>query len=203
MLIMLRCIVFTTLAAFATQVATASAARAAPPATETPQSPSAPPSLMQKAPSDPFRCQRQFVYQGRTLDCDSQVRRDAEKLRPILKDVPEAVAELDAYQQGRRALRYTAYVASIGLAVGVIASFFAKPFRYDADPEAKERGEAGPLKPAAYLVIGGLTATLGSFIFGFSLYQTNESHLNEAVHQFNLARPDTPIALEFKTGISF
>jgi hypothetical protein len=187
MLIMLRCIVFTTLAAFATQVATAS---------ETPQSPSAPPSLTQKAPTDPFRCQRQFVYQGRTLDCDSQVRRDAEKLRPILKDVPAAVSELDAYQQGRRALRYTAYTASIGLAVAIVASFFAKPFRNP--PE-----EGFTLKPASYLVIGGALATVGSFVFGFSLYQSNESHLNEAVNQFNIARPDTPIALEFKTGISF
>jgi hypothetical protein len=199
---MLRCIVFTTLAAFAASLANASVAQAAPSGTaapaDIPQAPSAPPVLVQKIPLDPFRCQRKFVYQGKAYDCDTQVRRDGENLRPILKDVPEAVAELDTYQRGRRNLRYTAYTATLGLAtalVGYISNV--------ATNEGRFRNGDLSLPFGSYLMLGGVLATSGSFVYGFSVYRTNESHLTEAVSLFNQARPNTPIALEFKTGIAF
>ena len=162
---------------------------------EIPQTPTAPPSLLQVIPPDPFHCHRKIVYQGKTLDCDTNVRRDGENLRPIIKDVPSAVSELDQYQSNRRNLRYVGYVASAGFALALLGYFGSRGtngFR-----------NAGALTPAGIVTLSGLGIALGSFSYGFYLYKSNESHLTSAVNDFNQARPKTPIELEFKTGFSF
>lgn len=163
-----------------------------------PQSPSAPPSLSQQAPTDLFHCERKFVYQGKTLDCDSNIQRDGENLRPIIQDVPAAISELDAYQRNRRTLRKTAYVASLGV-LAMIAGYFAT----HATGNGKFRNDDTSLRTLSYLVVGGAVLTAGSFIYGFTLYKTNESHLGNAINEFNQARPNTPIEIQFSTGIRF
>ena len=81
--------------------------------------PTAPPSYLHIAQPDPFGCHRKIVYQGKTLDCDTNVQRDGENLRPIIKDVPAAVSELDTYQRNRRNLKYTAYAFSAAILIAL------------------------------------------------------------------------------------
>lgn len=193
-----RTIVYLTLAAFSLNSTAALAAVSGFGSEEIaiPQTPTAPPSLVQPIPVDPFHCQRTVIFQGKTLDCDTNVRRDAENLRPIIKDVPSAVAELDTFQSNKRTLRYTAYTASAGLLVALVGYFGSRGTN-------GFRNANGGYTPAALVTLAGLTVTAGSFVFGFVIYKTNESHLANAVNNFNLARPDTPIELQFKTGFSF
>jgi hypothetical protein len=189
-----RAIVFTALSAIFIQVA-----HAAPPADEEsdiPKTPTAPPSLLQAIPVDPFHCHRIVVYQGKPIDCDSNVRRDGDNLRRIIKDVPAAIAELDTYQKNRRNLKYTAYAASAGLLVTLVGYFGSRG-------DHGFRNANSQLTPAAIVALSGLTFSIGSMAFGFYLYESNESHLTEAINDYNLARPNAPIELEFKTGMHF
>src|SRR6185503_14385285 len=82
---------------------------------EIPQLPSAPPPIAGGSPSDTFRCTRYFTWKGKKYECDSFVRQDAEKLRTIVGDVPQAVNELNDYQATRMSVRNAAYVGTAGL----------------------------------------------------------------------------------------
>src|SRR4051812_29991991 len=84
---------------------------------EIPKRPTAPPKLGRDVPTQSFRCQRAYVYRGHEFNCDSNVHQDAEHLRPIVKDVPEALNELNLYQKNKRSIRVLAYVGTIGLLV--------------------------------------------------------------------------------------
>jgi hypothetical protein len=163
---------------------------------EIPKNPTAPPSLLQSIPPDPFHCHRIVVYMGKPIDCDSNVRRDGDNLRRIIKDVPSAVSELDTYQNNRRNLRYTAYAASAGLLVTLVGYFGTRG-------DHGFRDENSHLTPLALVALSGLTFGIGSAIFGFALYKSNESHLTASINNFNAARPNTPIELEFKTTFPF
>src|SRR4051794_23207299 len=86
---------------------------------EIPKLPSAPPPIPTGSPSDTFRCTRYFTWKGKRYECDSFVRQDAEKLRTIVGDTPQATAELDDYQATRASVHNTAYVATAGLVLFV------------------------------------------------------------------------------------
>lgn len=156
-----------------------------------PQAPSAPPSMEQpNGNPQSFRCDRLFIYEGKTLPCDSFVRRDAENLRPLLKDTPAALAELNDYQRTRRNIRTLAYVSSAGLALALAGLFVSKP--------AFSEGE---IRPGGYMILGGLGLSASSFIYSLSLTRSNEDHLTRAVDFHNQAHPDRPIVLQFTAKI--
>jgi hypothetical protein len=164
-----------------------------------PKTTTAPPSMLQHAPVDPFHCERNFVYQGKILDCDSNVARDGERLRPIFRDTPGALTELNAYQRNRRNLRIAAYTTSLGF-VMFLAGFVISqpPFQNFGFPLSQMSINTG-----GYFVLSGLGLSVGSFAYALSLSRTNEQHLRESVDQFNQAHPNQPIELQFKTGFTF
>jgi hypothetical protein len=153
--------------------------------TPIPQMPTAPPQLFERTPPDTFRCQRFYVYEGKTVGCDSNLKADGDRLRPILRPVPEAIAQLDQYQRSQRILRTTAYTGSAGLFL-LLTGLFA--------------GQSGG-KNAFYL--GGLAVFFGSLSYGLISLRTNEAKLGDAVETYNRARPEDPIELQFKTRIGF
>ncbi|MCM2279637.1 MAG: hypothetical protein NDJ89_16305 [Oligoflexia bacterium] len=172
---------------------------AAPPAARPiPTRPSAPPALTVKGPSDAFQCQRYFTYKGQTIGCDSNIRLDGEKLRPIIKDIPEAVAELDLYQQNRLKIRTAAYTGTFGLGFFLIGLLLSGNHKA---PDGKLDDTGRTLLNLALIGGGGITG--GSFLYALSFIRTNEAHLANAVTLHNQARPDSPIELQFSTGISF
>jgi hypothetical protein len=160
-------------------------------------SPSAPPSLAVTVPSVTFSCQRTYIYQGKALDCDSNVQRDGEKLRPILSKVSSAVEELDLYQKNRRTLINAAYLSSLGLIIAVAGALISRPPINWRFPLGQTE-----IHPGGYLLLGGLGLSVGSFAYGLSLSRGNEAHLRNAVENFNRARPDTPIELRFSTDFN-
>lgn len=159
-----------------------------------PGSPSIPRELNQKkAPILPH-CERYFVYQGRRMECDSELGRDAERLRPIMKDVPDAVAELDAYQRVQRNVRYAAYTGTLGIVSIIMGGIISHPIM--------EQG-TGVLRPGGYIAIAGVAILVNSLIYGLSTYRTSEVHIGKAVDAYNAARPDRPVELRFDTGVHF
>jgi hypothetical protein len=167
----------------------AAAAPAQTQAGQIPHSPSTPPSLNQKVPPDLFNCKRKFVYQGRTLDCDSELARDGENLRPIVQTVPEAESELNIYQRDRSRIQKLAYVGSVGLASALIGTVVFR--RVEGLNTIALRNVT---------VLGGLGLVAGSTLLGLALLSTNESHLSRSVDLYNQARPSTPIQIQFSTG---
>jgi hypothetical protein len=166
-------------------------AQAAQPA-PIPSRPVAPPALSHKAPPEVFSCQRFYVWKGRQLECDSQLARDGENLRPILSDVPAAEAELNSYQRTRRQVRILAYTSTFGLAM-IVAGYFI----------AQSVGGTQGVTVRNVVMGGGAALSAGSIFFGLGLLKANEARLGKAVSIYNHARPDTPIELEFSTGFRF
>jgi hypothetical protein len=159
--------------------------------------PTAPPALKQPEIKDSFRYERRFLYKGKVLECDSNVQRDAERLRLIVADVPPALAELDTYQRNRQNVRTAAYVGSMGLIIALGGLLISKSFT-DSNGNPTDTSN----KVRGYSLAGGLGLTGISFIYGFSILSTNESHVDHAVQLHNQAHPDTPIELQFTTGFS-
>ncbi len=158
---------------------------------EIPKRPSAPPFLQTEGPSEIFKCERVMIYRGKPLSCDSYMRQDAERLRPILSSVPPAINELNLYQANRRKVTTLAYVASAGLVLALASRLI---------PQSPE----GTLVSARDVtLIGGLGVAGGSLLYGLSFLRTNETHLGNAVEYYNRAHPRDPIELQFSTGITF
>lgn len=174
-----------------------------------PEKPSAPPTFRFDVPTDPFQCQRYFTYKGKKINCDSNLRFDGEKLRPIIEKVPEAVAELNQYQKNRLKIRNAAYVGTAGLAIILFGSVVSSLIRSktttpsaapsDADKGTHDLADA----IATGSIVTGSAVTAGSLVYGLSFIQANESHLHRAVDHFNRAHPDSPIELKFTTLIYF
>lgn len=162
-----------------------------------PSTPSAPPPLAPPPPSDSFRCQRFFVYKGETISCDSNIRLDGEKLRPIIKDVPAAVAELDQYQKNRLSVRNAAYLGTFGFVVALAGYFISNGMKQNGELT----GDAIAVRNT--MVLGGGAVAVGSFLYALSFIKTNERHLDNAVNEYNRARPDAPIQLQFSADIAF
>lgn len=152
----------------------------------------APPTAKSKTiPDNPFRCDRMIKYRGRVLPCDSALRRDGESLRTIFADSPEALEELDQYQAGRNRVRYSAYVGTAGLLVALTGSWIANAFIDESRQTARQ-------DTAKVLRLSGIGLTVGSVIFGLSALRSNESHLQNAIIQYNASSPDRPIEILFK-----
>jgi hypothetical protein len=130
-------------------------------------------------------------YQGRTLPCDSALRRDGESLRSILEAHPDALAELDLYQKGRRNVRHTAITGTAGLVFALLGETIANLLIDESRPTARK--DVGSV-----LRYGGAGITLGSVAFGISYLKANEDHLNRAIMKYNAAEPKRPIQILFK-----
>ena len=159
-----------------------------------PNQPSAPPLLSQKAIAPMSQCERYFVYDGKLLQCDSNTEKDANRLRPIMRDVPEAIAELDAYVANRKSLQTTAYVGSASFLM-IIGGIFVSHPAFDPVSGAPRAG--------GYLILGGVGLAIHSLIYGMSINRANEVHIQNAVARYNSARPDHPIRLQFSADIPF
>jgi hypothetical protein len=159
-----------------------------------PKTPSAPPVLLERVPPEIPHCERYVTYKGKTYECDSQLGLDAEKLRPIVQDVPAALAELDSYQKTQRNVRIAAYVGSLGLASLITGAVISRPM---VDPTT------GSLKAGGYLSIAGIFLMANAVIYGLSIAEANKAHLGKAVDAYNAARPDDPIQPQFDTRVHF
>lgn len=145
-----------------------------------------------KIPENPFRCDRLIKYRGRTLPCDSALRRDGESLRSIMESTPEAIDELDAYQSGRNSIRFAAYTGTAGLVMALTSSMLADVFVSKDRPDSRE-------DTAKILRLSGIGITLGSVVWGYSHLRSNEDHLKLAIIKYNATHPDRPIEVLFKT----
>ncbi|MBS1962975.1 MAG: hypothetical protein JST04_12220 [Bdellovibrionales bacterium] len=155
----------------------------------------APPSLTaRKIPDNPFRCDRLIQFRGKTLPCDSALRRDGESLRAIFEKAKatSSIEELDAYQTGRSQVRYSAYVGTAGLLIAATGGVLANIFIDSSRPTARQ-------DTAKVLRFSGIGLTVGSVIFGLSALRSNESHLQNAIIQYNASQPDKPISILFKS----
>ena len=144
----------------------------------------APPALFEKKPPEQFRCQRLLTYNGRVLGCDSNVRADGEKLRPILHSVPDAETELDRYQKNQAELQNVAYFSTAGLLILLYGT----------------AGGAGLGKEI--MLLGGGSLFAGSILFGVGASQANEAHLENAISLYNQAHPEMPIQPLFEKDAS-
>lgn len=138
-----------------------------------------------------IRCERQFLWKGRTYECDSYFRRDGEGLRKIVGDVPNAVALLNSYQRVRRNVQIAAYTATSGLAVGGLAFLGSRLLFAPGDINAQSFRNIG--------IGAGLGIILASFVTAAVLQTSNERKLDEIVEVYNQARPDSPLILQFTT----
>jgi hypothetical protein len=157
-----------------------------------PRTPTAPPSFTRNVPPETTNCERRFMYKGRLLACDSNLRQDGERLRPIMREVPAAVAELDSYQRNRRRVQTLAYVGTAGIATAAIGSILSRQLEHPTSVTVRN-----------LTVVGGLALTAASVIYGFGALRANEAHLSNAVKHYNTARPEDPIELQFSTSLTF
>lgn len=162
-----------------------------------PKKPTSPPSLITRIPTDSFRCQRFFKYKGQKIACDSNIRFDGENLRPLLEDTPQALAELELYQKNRAELGNAAYIGSLGLFVAIAGSLLSLQYRQEGNPTNTS------ISIRNISMIGGSGIIIGSFISTLSFIKTNETHIGNAVNFYNQAHPESPIELQFNTGIQF
>lgn len=189
---------------------------------EIPTAPTSPPSLGQEVPTDLYPCKRKFVYQGRTLTCDSNLERDAERLRAVMTDVPSAVSEIDDYQRTRRRVKRLAYTATAGIAMFLTGRIITSVFMPQSQGLSKVQGTEGYNVATTtvigdpnsdqetvrnqirrYTLIGGLGLAGASLITAVVLLGESEARIGAAVNLFNQAHPDRPIELQFSTGFSF
>jgi hypothetical protein len=159
-----------------------------------PSEPSMPPVLIQRPPPIIAHCERYFVHKGKKIECDSQVGADAEMLRPIMRDVPAAIAELDAYRRAQKNVRIAAYVGTAGILATIIGGVMSHPL---FDPGT------GALQPGGYVAFAGIALAANALIYGLSLVKTNEVHIGNAVRYYNAVHPDKPVVLEFSTSVHF
>lgn len=134
------------------------------------------------------------MLDGKKLECDSNVGKDAERLRPLFQDIPKALTELDTYQANQQKMRYAAYLGTLGF-IAVIAGVLINHPPFDA--------VSGAPKPGAYVMFGGMGLAVNSMIYGLSVAKTNEAHLANAVQYYNAAHPERRIELQFSTKVNF
>ena len=158
-----------------------------------PQSPSAPKPLWMETPTHSQRCRRTFLYRGEILSCDSVLSSDASGLRTILDQTPEALAELEAYQAGRRRIRNLAYFGTGGLLLAFLGPSVARLI-----PDSKTSSVLSSI-----LSVSGVGLAGGVVLFGGVTLRNNENHLSRAVELYNQANPKDPIELQFSTSFSF
>lgn len=156
-----------------------------------PSAPAISPSV-KKIPDNPFRCDRLIKHRGKTLPCDSALRRDGESLRAIMEKTPSAIDELEKYQAGRNSIKFAAYTGTAGLLI-LAASGLIADLVVDSGNSGKRDDVAKILRFSG----GGIA--LGSVVFGISHLRSNEDHLQQSILNYNAAHPDRPIEILFKT----
>jgi hypothetical protein len=159
-----------------------------------PQNPSQPEGLIQKQPTFYSHCERFFLFQGKKIECDSNLGWDAESLRPIVQSVPQALAELDRYQANRKEVLISGYLATSAVVlIGLGLSFSGgQPL----DPST------GAVTLGGGVVLAGLTLGMGAIIHGIGSVTLNEGHIEKAVHYYNEVHPTERIELQFKTDLA-
>lgn len=151
----------------------------------------APLSAPKNTPENPFRCDRLVTYGGKTLPCDSALRRDGESLRPILESVPDALDELDIYQAGRSSIAFAAYTGTAGVVLAITSGLLTN-LVIDESRNVARRDVAKITR------VTGLGLALGSIGFGLWKLRDNEDHLQLAILKYNAVHPDHPIEVQFK-----
>ena len=139
-----------------------------------------------------YGCKRTFLYRGKLRPTDSFNRQDAEKLRPVLSSVSEALNDLETYQRNRRRIAAGAYLGTAGLLVTIGSIILSNQYSGDTQRQVRAIG-----------VLSGLTIGVGSAIYSLAILRTNESYLQRAADKYNRARPEDPLVLQFSTGILF
>lgn len=155
-----------------------------------PTQPKAPSLGPQHLPTTLPHCERNVVVNNKVMEIDSNLGNDAGHLRTLVADVPEALAEVEKYQDNKRMIRNLAYLGSAGLALMAVGFLFVGS-QNRLILTGKTLGELG------------LGITVGSFLFGFGKLYLNESHLTNAIQYYNDAHPDSPIQMEFHTRFEF
>jgi hypothetical protein len=140
----------------------------------------------------PLGCDRPFSYRGDVYSTDSAQAQDAANLKNFVKSVPEADATIAEYQNNREKSKISAYTGTLGLLIAMLAPPISNQF-------------TGPSRTAilAALRVSGIAIAAGGFFYSFTLLRSNESLLPKAVGQYNQAKPNDPIELQFSTGWSF
>ena len=159
-----------------------------------PTQPSQPPLLAKPQPKFSPPCARYCILEHRKFEVDSFLSVDAERLRPVLEDVPQAMNELKVYQENRIQLRTSAYLGTAALVLlgtGLLMS------RTPVDMNS------GVIQPNGYLILTGATLGVGTIIHLISTLVTNDQHIGKAIEHYNHAHPEKPIEPLFSTGFHF
>lgn len=159
-----------------------------------PTLPSQPPPILRPQNRILPPCSRFCILENRRFEVDSSLGSDAERLKPIFEDVPQAMNELQTYQMNREELRTSAYLGTAALLL-LGAGFFINRTPVDVS--------SGVIQPNGYLMLTGATLAVGTIVHLVSTLLTNDQHIGKAIHHYNHAHPEKPIELLFSTGIRF
>lgn len=157
-----------------------------------PVRPNAPPQLARKYDIEAFGCKRQYTLAGHYMPLDSFHRQDAEKLRPIVSDIPDAINSLNAYQDNKRTLKTLGYVGTAGIVIAVAGAFLAGEIdTYEGDPHR-------PSPIVRYSpMFAGIGIVVGTILYGLIRLDSNEDNLADTVKYYNEAHPSQPVKLDF------
>jgi len=154
--------------------------------------PSAPRPLGARDKVKPFGCRRDFQYEGRVYTIDSFNRADGEHLRPYVAEIPEAVTELNTYQQNKRNVQNVAYIGTAGLLLAITGILLSRQISSDSATTVRN-----------VLVFSGAGIMVGSAVYAVNSLINNEDHLLNAVKSHNVAKPKTPIEVQFGATLLF
>ncbi len=140
----------------------------------------------------PFGCRRDFQYEGKVYTVDSFNRADGEHLRPYIADIPEAVDHLNLYQENKRNVQNVAYIGTAGLLLALTGIILSK--QISANHATSVRN---------ILVFSGGAIMVGSAVYAVNSLISNEENLINAVKSHNMAKPQTPIELQFGATLLF
>jgi hypothetical protein len=149
-----------------------------------------PPVLSKPIPSKKGNCERLIRVGDEVFACDSPVATDAENLRSLLKNTPEALKELDLYQQNRKKVRIGAYTGSLGVFLILGNSLITNLVTKD---------QAARDSLGKNLRLAGVALTLGSVVYGITYLRSNETHLQNAMDRYNEKNPNKKIEFLFQT----
>jgi hypothetical protein len=162
--------------------------------------PEAPAALGRPIVEPRYSCKRKIYYQKKLLTCDSYIRQDAEGLRPIVQEVPEALAHLDRYQKGRKTLRWMPYLGSSFVLV-IIAGAITGSILAAQPVGSFEQKNYIPIRNT--IVFAGLLGISATLAGGAIHLAVNERNLTRAVKTYNDARPADPIEIKVEAKVLF
>jgi hypothetical protein len=158
----------------------------------TPTNGTAPQNLTRPKIIIPLGCNRPILYRGELYSIDSPQAQDAQTLKAITKDSPEAQALIDQYQNNRIKSRISAYTGTVGIFIAIFSTGLGR-WLHPRDPKL--------LQTAALLT--GAAITVEGFSYSINLLRSNEAVLTKAVNAHNQNKPNDPVELQFTTGWSF